>query len=80
MSDAIAAVNRAFVGDDTKNSVRQIQTTTTQSQHEVLHEDQVVQVIGRMDPEQQRQLISDISNRITELRSLRIGETHVGST
>lgn len=79
MSDAIAAVGRAFVGDDTNNSARQIQTASTQSQHVVLHEDQVVQAIGLMGSDEQRQMITDISRRITQLRALRIGETHVGS-
>lgn len=77
MSDAIAAVSRAFVGDENSSSARQIQTVATQSQHVALHEDQVVYAIGRMNPEEQRQLIRDTSRRIAELRALRIGETHV---
>lgn len=77
MSNAIAVVSNTYVGE-TNTSTRQIQTTATQSQHVVLHEDQVVQAIGTMNADEQRQMISDISRRIAELRELRIGENHVG--
>ena len=80
MSDVATAAIHAFVGDpQTSGNDRLVQTADTQSQHTALHEDRVVSAIGDMDSQQQLQMIGDISRRMTELRAIRIGETHVGS-
>lgn len=84
MSGVIKRMITAFVG--TAPRAIQVGTSAGTDQVEVqphrevivLHEDEVVRLIGQMTPEAQLQLITDVSHRMPELRKRRIGETRVG--